>query len=324
MRKEFGIEYEDKFYFELLDKQPNYFTKNDSYIENLKEMQHYGLPTRMLDITSNPLVALYFCCAGTTEKNVDGEIIVYQVRHDEMKNSSSDRIQMKAALATLSNFDKKELKLALRRLENVFLKIDEKYHIHKERILEQRWYDYENTPEQYLRREFSFNDKDIEAFNYYQDHLETIRENISMKRLLHSIKKNGFPFDKILNPSELLEINFLNIRLDNPRIIRQYGAMIISGLLDDDEFTKVLKTKQYKNENGNKRRIFIVPSSRKSKIIQDLSMLQISESTLFPDIDHITSQMKEEWMKQTTRNKRTITKQKLMNYLVNDELMPID
>lgn len=44
-----------------------------TYLEKLTFLQHYGLRTRLLDVSLNPLVALYYACSGN-DKDKDGVV----------------------------------------------------------------------------------------------------------------------------------------------------------------------------------------------------------------------------------------------------------
>lgn len=47
-----------------------------SAFEKLVKMQHFGAPTRLLDFTGNPLIALYFACDDNTQLDKDGVVMV--------------------------------------------------------------------------------------------------------------------------------------------------------------------------------------------------------------------------------------------------------
>lgn len=95
------IDNEDILFKELILRCPTEFDLNDSTFHTLVKMQHYSYPTRLLDLTSNPLIALYFATSERTvqnlegvKKGVDGEVVIFKIPKKEIKYYDSDTVSV--------------------------------------------------------------------------------------------------------------------------------------------------------------------------------------------------------------------------------------
>lgn len=84
---------------EFITRKPDAFAGLSEF-DVLAKMQHYGLPTRLLDFSTNPLVALYFACENLFEKR--GRILC---NNTFLQNDSAKYIQAICSAVFREQFD---------------------------------------------------------------------------------------------------------------------------------------------------------------------------------------------------------------------------
>lgn len=108
-RRESLIQNENRIYRDIIAQIPADFIGCISTFEKLVKMQHYSLPTRLLDITTNPLVALYFACEDDT---VDGKLFRFEVEESVIKYFDSD------AVCVVSNIAKRPIDFSIENIRD--------------------------------------------------------------------------------------------------------------------------------------------------------------------------------------------------------------
>jgi len=98
---------------DMMTRQPNGFDAEDSFFGKLVIAQHFKLPTRLLDITRNPLVALYNASEKHDHQGIecesDGRLHVFAVPRNLIKPFNSDVISVVANFARLARKEQEAL-----------------------------------------------------------------------------------------------------------------------------------------------------------------------------------------------------------------------
>ena len=214
-------------------KAPHEFISINNDFEIMTKYQHYGMCTRLLDLTTNPLVALYFACEEYGNVCYNG-VIFFNKRYLESTNKIDIKVISSLSQVDLSNDNT---------LESILRKLTERKAISKE--LEERW----------------------KSKEHFEEFIKIIQNNY------------------VVVPS-----------YNNERLSRQCGMFLLAGCFNfvyTESITESRIEKGYKDLRDEfDRKFFYIPGEKKKEILEELDTYNINEATLFPELEHQLSYIK--------------------------------
>jgi hypothetical protein len=326
-------QHESEMYQELLVKCPNDFKKCKSKFEHLKLMQHYGLPTRLLDVTLNPLIALYFACLGSYNDN--GEVIIYDVPKSDIQTEENTTLEILSSLSTFEYEVQKKMYLryllikCIEKFKECEILYDNFNRINYSKD-KKTFFDFDLKLQRKLLQKIKsmlkmISNSELEWItNISITQIEEIYQTISNNDVICNEKERKNPFESInynierimtllesyniveqdsiidnLEENEIFDAKFVMAKRDNSRIYNQSGAFAIFGLqvykLIDDVTYYENPIDKYRYKEKGKRIIFIIDHLSKKNILHQLKSIGIDKSFIFPEIDDVAEYIKESY-----------------------------
>lgn len=296
-----GYTREYSFTNEYMRRYANEFNNLENNFSRLSYMQHFGLPTRLLDVTTNALVALYFACQShldSEEHETDGIVTMFISNKTQNINdytyysSRSDTVEVLSTLALMDEVKKKNIYDSIscyNKEVDALLKEDRA-------DLYQSWYLdlVKQFPKGYYDQ---LSEENQEVYNSLTDIYNDINQSYEVQCLYHDIKSDTGYFADLINFRTLLHPFFVEPSLNNERLRAQSGFFLFEPYngtscslksIHDDIDNKVSL------HNGDNEPIrLVIPGKNKPQILKELDQsFEINQATLFPDKGNVASYIK--------------------------------
>lgn len=314
-RKEKFVESEDKLYINFLMQAPDLFAHCNNNFERLALMQHHQLPTRLLDLTTNPLIALFFSCSNPNESGVvypfsnrlnfeifknNIELLDKQNILDDFKDigeSNNIFLTRKVSIRKSAFSDEVELESTIVRMSP-----DDKQALLNEisRFFALRSEHLRNTTDRRKWNEVYYENRSRNSLNDIEYYRSTIVENLSMQHLYYMITNDIGVFKRELNPIELYLPKIVKPRVIDERIRNQKGLFLFVPFVGEVNYTDYhgavfnnYDDKLWAVQNSiNSLRLFnddgdlisfVIPKEKKLKILNELREVGVDSTFIYPD-----------------------------------------